>query len=157
MPRLLILPLCMLVVILPAGAHMSLVLPPSRNAVDRQLPQWEGGKWFPFQPDCDDRSTHWDPQRPSGCVPKGTDGWGCNCWNGTANACDVGQSCLWFSNGCTIGCDKCDGQGANPNTKCRCGSCMNATVNDPQLRTYNRKAEAGSAQDIYKFNPWRAP
>jgi len=63
----------------------------------------------------------------------------------------------WFSNGCTIGCDKCDGLPANPNTKCRCNRCMNATVNDPKLRTYNRKAAAGSAEDIYKFNPWRAP
>lgn len=34
---------------------------------------------------------------------------------------------------------------------------MNATVNDPKHRTYNRKAEAGSEADIYKFNPWRAP
>jgi len=34
---------------------------------------------------------------------------------------------------------------------------MNATLNEPQLRTLNRKAAAGSAEDIYRFNPWRAP
>lgn len=147
---------CVLAV--PAAAHMSLVVPISRNAVDRALPQWKGGKWWPFQPECEDPSAHFDSQHPSGCVPKGTDGWGCNCWNGTGNLCDVAQSCLWFSNGCSIGCDTCTGIPANPATKCLCGDkCMNATVNDPMLRTYNRKAEAGSDADIYKFNPWRAP
>ena len=34
---------------------------------------------------------------------------------------------------------------------------MNATINDPLLRTLNRGAVAGSAADIYKHNPWRAP
>lgn len=34
---------------------------------------------------------------------------------------------------------------------------MNATINDPKYRTFNRNAPAGSAADIYKFNPWRAP
>jgi len=30
-------------------------------------------------------------------------------------------------------------------------------VNDPKYRTANQRAEAGSAQDIYRYNPWRAP
>ena len=29
--------------------------------------------------------------------------WGCNCTNGTA-PCMIGQTCLWFSEGCSIGC-----------------------------------------------------
>lgn len=34
---------------------------------------------------------------------------------------------------------------------------MNATLNDPKLRTVNRDAVAGSKYDIYRWNPWRAP
>ena len=100
--------------------------------------------------------THRNPQIPSGCIPAGTDGWGCNCANGT-ETCDVGQSCLWFSDGCSIGCKECDGQGGNPNTKDRCNSGMNATVCDPALRTYNQDAECNTDADYYRYNPWRAP
>ena len=32
-----------------------------------------------------------------------------------------------------------------------------ATINNPNLRTVNRNATAGSKYDIYKHNPWRAP
>ena len=55
----------------------------------------------------------------------------------------------------TIGCKNATGGPSNPNTKSFCGSTMAATLNDPELRTYNRKAAAGSAADIYKHNPWR--
>lgn len=34
---------------------------------------------------------------------------------------------------------------------------MNATVNDPKYRTFNIDVEAGSAADVYRHNPWRAP
>jgi len=140
----------------PLAAHMSLILPPPRNAVDRVLPQWKGGKWWPYEPKCSNPSKQWNPQIPSGCVPNGTDGWGCNCWNGT-ESCDVAQSCFWFSQGCSIGCKICDGGPSNPNTKDRCGSGMKATVNDPSLRSFNRHVKAGSEADVYKHNPWRAP
>merc|ERR1712166_72097 len=93
-----------------ALAHMSLILPPSRNAIDRKLPLWSDGKWWPYQPNCTHPNPKWNPQIPSGCVPSGTDGWGCNCANST-HKCDVGQSCLWFNDGCSIGCKKCDGLG----------------------------------------------
>jgi hypothetical protein len=46
---------------------------------------------------------------------------------------------------------------ANPNRHDRCGSGMNATINDARYRTVNRFAEAGSDADWTKFNPWRAP
>ena len=39
----------------------------------------------------------------------------------------------------------------------RCGSGKQATINDPSQRTINRDAEAGSAADWTRFNPWRAP
>ena len=32
-----------------------------------------------------------------------------------------------------------------------------ATINDVKYRSVNRNATAGSPQDIYKHNPWRAP
>ena len=35
----------------------------------------------------------------------------CRCTNGTDAECNSGQSCFWFSQGCTIGCAACDGQG----------------------------------------------
>ena len=63
----------------------------------------------------------------------------------------------WFSQGTTIGCTEATGAPSNPNTKSFCNSTMKATINDPDLRTYNRAAPAGSAADIYKHNPWRYP
>ena len=38
-----------------------------------------------------------------------------------------------------------------------CGTGMKATLNDPEHRTVNRNATAGSEFDIYKHNPWRFP
>ena len=138
------------------AAHMSLVVPLPRNAVDRVLPPWQNGKWFPFAPTCDKPDPTWNPQIPSGCIPEGTDGWGCNCANGTG-PCDVAQSCFWFSQGCTIGCEACDGSPSNPNSHDKCGSGMNATLCNPLHRTYNRDAECNTAADTYRYNPWRAP
>ena len=118
-----------------ANAHMSMIRPIPRNAIDRLDPRWKDGKWFPYRESCSNCTTKtcvtdphaqgWNPQIPSGCVPPGTDGWGCNCANGTS-PCDVGQSCFWFSNGCTIGCKTCTGKPANPNTRDLCGSGMKA-------------------------------
>ena len=104
----------------------------------------------------------------------------CACKNDT-HACESAQTCLWFSVGCTIGCKECDGGskgGSNPNkmvrpllifltrffpshmshvSQDRCGSGKKATNNDPAFRTINRQAEAFSADDWTRFNPWRAP
>ena len=82
--------------------------------------------------------------------------WACTCVNGT-EPCDAGQTCVWFSQGCSIGCATCDGNESNPNTRDRCNSGMKATNNDPYFRTYNRGVEAMSPGDIYQWNPWRAP
>lgn len=68
-----------------------------------------------------------------------------------------GQPCLWFSNGCTIGCKKCDGISLVSNGKSLCETTMVPTINDPKLRTMNRWAVAGSEDDSYRFHPWRAP
>lgn len=113
-----------------------------RNAVDRNLPAWRGGKFGNQTCEHVAAPTHT-------C-------WGCDCENGT-EACQIGQTCVWFSQGCSIGCKSCDGGESNPNYKDRCGSGMKPTNNDPKFRTYNRNAVAMSKEDLYQFNPWRAP
>lgn len=37
------------------------------------------------------------------------------------------------------------------------GRSIQATLNDPKYRTANRNATAGSPQDVWKHQPWRAP
>jgi hypothetical protein len=134
--------LCLLGVPVAVEGHSSLLIPPARNAVDRDLSPWSNGSF--------------------GHGRFGDDSWGCNCINATVEGlvpCEVGQSCFWFSNGCSIGCEKCDGgnsSGTNPNTRDRCDSGAKATLN-PELRTYNKHTVPGSVEDVYKFNPWRAP
>eukprot|EP01052_Picozoa_sp_SAG31_P038771 SAG31_NODE_5244_length_2653_cov_3.354738_1_plen_239_part_00 len=64
--------------------------------------------------------------------------------------------CYWFSQGCSIGCKSCTGGDARSN-KDLCGSGMKPTICDARLRTYNLNAKCGSADDLHKHNPWRAP
>ena len=136
--------LLLVAVCLPlAAAHSNLITPKPRNAIDSELPEWKDGN-APYA---------WVPSLGN------TSGAPCACRNGSS-ACASAQTCLWFSVGCTIGCKECDGGDkgpANPNKLDRCGSGMNATVNDPKHRTVNRGAPAGSDADWTKFNPWRAP
>eukprot|EP01047_Picozoa_sp_COSAG01_P013342 COSAG01_NODE_623_length_14742_cov_22.391177_7_plen_398_part_00 len=129
-----------------ALAHVQLLSPTTRNTVDRNLPQWKGGK---FGNNTCDR-TCWQYT----C-------WGGNCHNGT-HICDVGQNFLWFTQGTSIGCAKPDGHLGNNrteggNNRDRCGSGMKPTNNDARFRTFHRDVPAMSAQDIYQHNPWRAP
>ena len=125
---------------LAVDAHVQMISPMPRNAVDRDLPQWKGGN---FGNDT--------------CVraPTKLTCWGGDCHNGT-QPCDVGQNFLWFSQGCSIGCAECDGYNDNPNYRDRCGSGMKPTNNDPRFRGLNREVAAMSAQDVYQWNPWRA-
>jgi len=68
-----------------------------------------------------------------------------------------GQSCFYFSHGCTIHCDKCDGKTARFGSTCGNAKTAKATICDPLLRTLNRNATCGSAEDRYYYSPWRAP
>lgn len=98
-----------------------------------------------------------------------------------------GQACYYFSNGCSIGCSKCDGNtrgplpkfeclpGATDNGTCRvrpvpgyvpkygpkapiCGeAALEATICDPALRTVNTGAVCGGDDDFYYYSPWRRP
>jgi len=133
-------------VVATASAHSNLISPKPRNAIDSSLPAWHGGK----SPDV------WQPH---GDFP-------CACRNGSS-VCDAGQTCLWMSVGCSIGCAECDGGtiagasvGTNPNSLDRCGGGMRPTNNDPLARTFNRNCTGdciGTEDDFTRFNPWRAP
>ena len=136
-----------LAVFLPqTTGHSNLIVPKPRNAVDSNLPQWHGGK-SPYK---------WQPYGDNPCA----------CRNGSS-VCDVGQTCLWMSVGCSIGCATCDGGtingtsvGTNPNGIDRCQGGAKPTNNDPLHRTFNRNCTGdciGSRDDFTKFNPWRAP
>jgi hypothetical protein len=77
-----------------AAGHGALIYPPSRNAVDRFLPEFEGGR---------------SPVGGGSCNC-GDDKGGCNAG---VRASGGGQPCLWFSQGCTIGCSNCTGIGSH--------------------------------------------
>eukprot|EP00965_Chrysotila_dentata_P235413 6200726-Pleurochrysis_carterae.AAC.3 len=116
------------------AGHGTLVWPPSRNAIDRFLPEFTEGR------------------SPSAS---------CNCGNETLGCAEGlrgtggGQSCLWFSQGCTIGCASCTGIGSHTQRRL-CESAMEPTL--PRWAwTMNRHVKEGSAQDTYRYNPWRAP
>lgn len=79
-----------------------------------------------------------------------------DCTNITGGDCHNGQAPFWYSQGCFIGCPECDHMSGRVQTDL-CGLGFKATINDPKHRTVNRNATAGSAEDIYKHNPWRAP
>ena len=81
--------------------------------------------------------------------------------NSSLTAGHNGQACFWFSNGCSIGCEECDGTTRGPSIHTNktdiCGKGYKATVCDPKLRTVNTGAECGSEEDSYYYSPWRAP
>lgn len=121
-------------------AHASMIMPPSRNAIDATLPAWHN-------------SNISNPPETGTIEP-----YNCRCTNGTEPFCNSGQGCFWFSQGCTIGCSKCDGLGARIPKWDHCPlESIKPTVNDPQYRSMNQNATAGSVEDIFYFNPWRAP
>jgi len=64
-------------------------------------------------------------------------------------------SCLWFSQGCGIGCPECTLDNSDFFTS-PCNSTKQPTVNDPQFRTFNRLGEDPEG-DWTASHPWRAP
>ena len=72
-----------------AHAHSSLVIPTPRNAIDGSLPAFKGGG-----------------NPPGGISCSCADGKSCPLGSARA-AAGVGQPCLWWSQGCSIGCDFC--------------------------------------------------
>ena len=133
--------LCTLVVAQAAG-HASVIMPPTRNAIDSTLPAWSGGKH---------PNTGW------------IEPYNCKCTNSSEAECNSGQSCFWFSQGCTIGCAQCDGNGQRFPSWDHCpgtvkpSSFIDGTYLDKRWWTANFHATPGSVDDIWRFHPWRAP
>jgi len=126
---------------LVAVAHSNLIVPRARNAIDATTDLRFGDNKFP-QYNGKDNCAYGES-----C--------GCFCQNGTSPSL-CGQTCFWFSQGCTIGCPTCTGDHARDQVDV-CGKGMKAVICDERLRTYNVAAPCNSEQDIYKHNPWRAP
>lgn len=121
------------------ASHASVIMPPSRNSIDGEAgTPWSNGR-----------------HPPTGSIMP----YGSPCSNGTS-ICNSGQSSFWFSQGCTIGCKVCTGNGPRiPNfDQCEDLPKPHADVLlDPQYRTTNLHTVFGSKEDFWKFNPWRAP
>merc|ERR1712166_1395789 len=156
-----------------ADAHGSVVTPPPRNAVDKDLAPWNGTVPCSVNKSCPsvETDTGWCP------VP-GKDG---------KASGQNGQACFYFSNGCAVGCDTCDGSSRGPIPRCGyepskpCKPQKNATgtgqnkvgpgvaCKGPQKskavptickkehRTININATCGGEDDWYFYSPWRAP
>ena len=81
-----------------------------------------------------------------------------------------GQSCLWWSQACSIFCDECatETAGTTPLTgnppqtgkigfrRSYCNSTRAGTL-PRHAWTLNMDAVEGADEDAYRFNPWRAP
>jgi len=147
-------------------AHSAMTIPQPRNAIDSDQKPWGGAvpHPLPFEP--------WCP------IPSKT-AVGSDDRNLTGSN---GQACFWFSNGCAIGCEECDGstRGPIPSFTCTNVSCtpvpghkiqfgpkapicsktqgsMEPTICDPDLRTVNTAADCGGPDDFFQYSPWRAP
>lgn len=121
---------------LSVSGHGSMIMPPARNSIDAETPAWSNGKH---------PNTGW------------IEPYNCRCTNGS-DVCNNGQSCFWFSQGCTIGCKACDGNGSRiPNFDHCPNDSIKPTITDPKYRTVNQAAPSGSLADFTKYHPWRAP
>lgn len=118
---------CALLLVGSVAGHGEIISPRSRNSIDYLV-----GVNVP---------AHWPTDE--------------ECTNITGAPCKNGQASFWYSQGCFIGCPECDHISGRRQIDL-CGLGKKATINDPQYRTVNRNATAGSAEDIYKHNPWRA-
>jgi len=79
--------------------HGAITYPPSRNSIDSDQMPWSGKIPYPvpFEPWCP------MPSQDAAVSDPGRNLTGQN-----------GQACFWFSNGCAIGCDACDGNTRGP-------------------------------------------
>ena len=137
------------VAVLPVrvDSHGAMVTPPSRNAVDRHLP-FENTQDYSCNCGC----------CREGCGAVKT----CNvtgqggCEAPGARAHMSGQPCLWFSQGCGIGCDSCNNHTQHSMGKPLCAKEMEPTL-PKAMWTMNRHANVDPERDVFKYHPWRAP
>lgn len=143
--------LSVLIHVTVVNGHGAVTSPRPRNAIDSSLAPWNGGIPKPYN------TQPFDPWCP---FPSAT-GDQSNSNISGAN----GQACFYFSNGCTIGCEVCDGVTRAPlpnnwSPRKKSPACANpgkATNCAFETRTVNAQAKCGSEQDVYYFSPWRAP
>lgn len=140
-------------------SHGALYIPKPRNAMDSMLPEFAGGK-SPIEP-CTCTNGNGGPRGGSE---------GCDMGLRDATGAGDGQSCLWWSQGCSIGCDTCatETYGEHPCTgnapqpgkigfrKRYCNSTLEPTL-PRHAWTLNMDVVEGSKEDSYRYNPWRAP
>jgi hypothetical protein len=147
------------------SSHGALISPMPRNAVDRFLPGYAGGHFGNASCGGPLGSGGRAGNAPPKSLPRGQYGppsgngscWGCNCVNGT-QPCEVAQTCVWFTEGTSIGCAKPSGTSPSPSPHCTpAEGLMNATNNDARYRTMLLDVEPLSKDDHYRWNPWRAP
>ena len=144
-----------------AHGHAAMVHPRPRNAVDADMAPWNQS-----MPDFLPVSA--TGKELSSLCPVGKGG-GKFKGDGDAELSgENGQSCFWFSQGCSIGCPQClPTNEMNPgpthygkNTDF-CGNNMKPTICDPRLRTFGKTKtgwpECGSEEDRWRSTPWRSP
>eukprot|EP00037_Helgoeca_nana_P009012 m.79439 g.79439 ORF g.79439 m.79439 type:complete len:425 (+) comp19295_c0_seq1:30-1304(+) len=141
--------------------HAAMMIPTSRNAFDRVDKGFAGGASVPGAVSCscaDQKSCPLGPARETG---------------------GSGQPCLWWSQGCSIGCDYCLTDPKHPANKGKiptapitgnaphtdkagfrksyCDAPKTTAVLPKAYWTMNTHAIDGAVNDSYRFNPWRAP
>lgn len=152
-------PVAIAVVMLSSAAHghMSMIIPTSRNAMDGALDEFQGGK---------------SPTTACTCANQK------ECDMGVRKEGGSGQPCLWWSQGCSIGCDYCitdprhpANNGTIPTHEITGGwphsdkaGFRTAYCDEPGKAvlpkaywSMNLRAIEGAVNDSYKYNPWRAP
>mmetsp|Transcript_65346 Transcript_65346/g.108536 ORF Transcript_65346/g.108536 Transcript_65346/m.108536 type:complete len:413 (-) Transcript_65346:395-1633(-) len=143
--------------VLSVQSHSNLVIPTPRNAMDGVLDDFRGGK---------------SPVTACGCAN------GQECDLGVRKEGGSGQPCLWWSQGCSIGCKYCatdprheSNNGTIPTTEITGGwphadkaGFRTAYCDEPGTPvlprpywTMNTHAIEGAVNDSYRYNPWRAP
>ena len=136
----------LLPLLLPAlvAGHGALVYPPSRNSVDRFLPEFQNGQ-SPATPCTCPNGKKRDKDGDHGSLP---------CDEGV-RALAGGQTCLWWSQGCTIGCSACTGDDKTQSFGRRL--CEDATTEPTLPKWAFTMGVGGNGSDAFKYNPWRAP
>jgi len=138
-------PLLLVLLVAQVAGHGMLVSPPSRNAADRFLAEFQNGQ-SPQTPCTCPNAGHRDQRGDHGSLP---------CDEGL-RALAGGQPCLWWSQGCTIGCDKCTGDTqTQTGGKRLCNGTLEPTL-PREAYTMNMDIHA-SEVDVYRYHPWRAP
>ena len=121
------------------AGHASMTKPLPRNARDRNLTIFKDGAYVQHKV-----GAH------SGCSCTGPAG-GCPAGLPTGRPETNGQPCLWFSQGCSPGCNACTGTNGHTSVPL-CDTPMAPTNNATGTRT-----EDPTDPNSFPFTPWRSP